>query len=88
MRRLKSSYTIVPCIIQYTFMLLLEAVGPGGSLSSVLAGGNGNIRRQLRPDDRGACPSAVGSVGGGNGTRAAILALHWPSNSVLYSFFS
>ncbi len=98
-RRLNHGYSlplhnINSCLMQYTFMLPLEVVGPGGSLSmllsprlngempaeSSLAGGNGDVGIQLRPDDGGASSSA--GVGSGS-VAVAAFSLRWIPNFVI-----
>jgi hypothetical protein len=55
-----SSNTTGSHITQYTFMLSLEVMGPGGSLSMllllrhvILVGGNGDGDKQLQSEDKG-----------------------------------
>jgi hypothetical protein len=78
-----------PSIIQFSFTLPLEVVGPGGNLSMmlysnptisarrqlerVLVGSNGNGGIQLQPDDGGARLSAEGRLLAATAERAQSL---------------
>ncbi len=80
-------------------MLPMEMFGAGGSLLMLLlipnagkmpvrectiSDGNGDGSRLLRPDDGGAGPSAVGTVGNGGSAAAPIFVWCWILNYVIF----
>jgi hypothetical protein len=61
-------------------LLLLHHTGEMLVIESILVGGSGDSGRQLRPDDGGTNPRAVGTVGRDSGVVAMVFVRH----SILY----